>query len=320
MIVADEIFEIADSLKTQGKFLDDEEFDRPLQLLNDAANEVAKAWSGSWWGYHARVYYADLKEPPPGARFSQECGLMRGLMFSDTVGDWKEYRFDDVVSAIKEYAGFPDTNEQEKLSSSAEEYFGEAKSQILSLLSVVLDKRKNDKYLSDIAEKIKKMKVYGAKDFIETAHPKGSIISRDMPAIQAGLHIPPHMNVISQVYAIKSPFISCQELSKLSYRVASHIQNMEKQNIQSDQVGTHIFIGHGQSSLWRELKDFIQDRMNLPWDEFNRVPVAGLTNITRLSQMLDKAAIAFLVMTAEDEQADGKQRARQNVIHEAGLF
>lgn len=25
-------------------------------------------------------------------------------------------------------------------------------------------------------------------------------------------------------------------------------------------------------------------------------------------------------MTAEDEQADGKQHARQNVIHEAGLF
>ena len=145
-------------------------------------------------------------------------------------------------------------------------------------------------------------------------------MSKDLLAIQAGLHIPPHMSVISQVSAIKSPFISCQELSKLSYRVASHIQNIEKHNIQSDQVGTHVFIGHGQSSLWRELKDFIQDRMYLPWDEFNRVPVAGLTNITRLSQMLDKAAIAFLIMTAEDEQVDGKQRARQNVIHEAGLF
>ncbi len=36
--------------------------------------------------------------------------------------------------------------------------------------------------------------------------------------------------------------------------------------------------------------------------------------------MLDKAAIAFLIMTAEDDQADGKQHARQNVIHEAGLF
>ena len=60
--------------------------------------------------------------------------------------------------------------------------------------------------------------------------------------------------------------------------------------------------------------------MHLPWDEFNRVPVAGITNIARLSQMLDSAAIAFLVMTGEDEQADGALRARMNVVHEAGLF
>lgn len=60
--------------------------------------------------------------------------------------------------------------------------------------------------------------------------------------------------------------------------------------------------------------------MHLSWDEFNRVPVAGFTNVERLSQMLDDAAIAFLIMTAEEEQADGKQHARQNVIHEAGLF
>jgi len=36
--------------------------------------------------------------------------------------------------------------------------------------------------------------------------------------------------------------------------------------------------------------------------------------------MLDAAAIAFVVMTAEDEAADGKMQARMNVIHESGLF
>jgi predicted nucleotide-binding protein len=30
--------------------------------------------------------------------------------------------------------------------------------------------------------------------------------------------------------------------------------------------------------------------------------------------------MAFLLMTAEDEQTDGTFRARMNVIHEAGLF
>jgi predicted nucleotide-binding protein len=36
--------------------------------------------------------------------------------------------------------------------------------------------------------------------------------------------------------------------------------------------------------------------------------------------MIDNAAAAFLVLTAEDEQADGTHVARQNVVHEAGLF
>lgn len=36
--------------------------------------------------------------------------------------------------------------------------------------------------------------------------------------------------------------------------------------------------------------------------------------------MLDAAVFAFLVMTAEDEHADTTRHARENVIHEVGLF
>jgi predicted nucleotide-binding protein len=93
-----------------------------------------------------------------------------------------------------------------------------------------------------------------------------------------------------------------------------------RSKVVADRVRTNVFIGHGRSAAWRELKDFVQDRLGLPWDEFNRVPVAGVTNIARLSEMLDAAAIALLVMTAEDEMVDGEMQARMNVVHEAGLF
>jgi predicted nucleotide-binding protein len=36
--------------------------------------------------------------------------------------------------------------------------------------------------------------------------------------------------------------------------------------------------------------------------------------------MLEKSSFALLVMTAEDETSEGLKRARQNVVHEAGLF
>ena len=84
--------------------------------------------------------------------------------------------------------------------------------------------------------------------------------------------------------------------------------------------GNRVFIGHGRSPAWRDLKDFIQDRLHLDWEEFNRVPVAGVWTGDRLSVMLHNASMAFLVCTAEDEHADSTQHARENVIHEAGLF
>jgi predicted nucleotide-binding protein len=72
--------------------------------------------------------------------------------------------------------------------------------------------------------------------------------------------------------------------------------------------------------LWRELKDFVVERLRLPYDEFNREPVPGYTTTQRLQTMMAQAAFALLVMTAEEEHADGALHARGNVIHEAGLF
>jgi predicted nucleotide-binding protein len=85
-------------------------------------------------------------------------------------------------------------------------------------------------------------------------------------------------------------------------------------------TGKPVFIGHGRAAIWRELKEFLQERLQLSVEDFNSVPVAGVTIASRLEEILDRAAFAFLIMTAEDEQLDGKFRARENVVHEAGLF
>jgi predicted nucleotide-binding protein len=83
---------------------------------------------------------------------------------------------------------------------------------------------------------------------------------------------------------------------------------------------TRIFIGHGHSPAWRDLKDFICDRLHLKHEEFERVPGGGLTVTKRLEDMIDNSCFAFIVMTAEDDMGGDRMRARQNVVHEAGLF
>jgi predicted nucleotide-binding protein len=92
------------------------------------------------------------------------------------------------------------------------------------------------------------------------------------------------------------------------------------ENAKMTAAGEKVFIGHGHSLVWRVLSDFLEKRLHLSVDEFNSVSVAGVATVIRLEEMLDAAAFAFLVMTAEDELLDGKRRARLNVAHEAGLF
>jgi predicted nucleotide-binding protein len=50
------------------------------------------------------------------------------------------------------------------------------------------------------------------------------------------------------------------------------------------------------------------------------VPSAGVWTGDRLNSMLGNASMAFLICTAEDEHADSTQHARENVVHEVGLF
>jgi predicted nucleotide-binding protein len=145
-------------------------------------------------------------------------------------------------------------------------------------------------------------------------------MTRDTLAMSQGLQVAPHQTLIAHDLSATVLENGFATLASCTREAASHLKRRETRNRKASLVGTNVFIGHGRSSLWRELKDFIEDRLHLVVDEFNSLPVAGITTTARLSELLDAAAIAFLVMTAEDEQADGKMRARENVVHEVGLF
>jgi hypothetical protein len=83
--------------------------------------------------------------------------------------------------------------------------------------------------------------------------------------------------------------------------------------------GKRVFIGHGRSDLWRELKEYLSG-LGIDCAEFNAEPTGGVQTTERLETMLSQAGMAFLIMTPEDKHADGTMHARPNVIHEIGLF
>lgn len=81
-----------------------------------------------------------------------------------------------------------------------------------------------------------------------------------------------------------------------------------------------IFIGHGQSTQWKELKDHLHEQHSFDVIAYELGTQAGYTIQEVLKDMLDESSLALLVLTGDDLDSEGRYHARENVIHELGLF
>ena len=96
----EELLEVAGRLEELSQKATAAEINEPSERLEDAAISIGKVWSGSYLGYHARIYYQDLQSPPPGAYLSPEWGLQSSWPVVGTTGEWVEYDPDEIKKAI----------------------------------------------------------------------------------------------------------------------------------------------------------------------------------------------------------------------------
>lgn len=199
--------------------------------------------------------------------------------------------------------------------------FEKCKDELIPTLDALLE-CDDSPSLKELREKVSELKSHPSQRNIEKAMmPSGTQISRDSAALTAGFRIPPHIERKSWAIVQESCFNRCGKIDRLTQRLVKYLTRKEKFiGMENSKDSKKIFIGHGKSLVWRELKDFISNRLHLECVEFNREATAGLSTKERLLQMLNEAGFAFLILTAEDEHADGSIHARENVIHEVGLF
>lgn len=81
-----------------------------------------------------------------------------------------------------------------------------------------------------------------------------------------------------------------------------------------------VFIGHGHNTQWRDLKDHLHEKHGFDVEHYEMGARAGLTIKEVLDDMLTSSSLALLVLTGEDVDTAGHVHARENVIHELGLF
>ncbi|MBD1422584.1 TIR domain-containing protein [Sphingobacterium chuzhouense] len=136
----------------------------------------------------------------------------------------------------------------------------------------------------------------------------------------SGFYFPPAQASTNDT-TVKSIYNIVQQLDTLSEEELVTEFESIKPKTQTKSVGLRkIFLGHGRSKLWARLQIFIKDDLNLETLTFEDESRTSESIVNILGEFLDNSSLAILVMTAEDETSEGKTRARQNVIHEAGLF
>ena len=105
----------------------------------------------------------------------------------------------------------------------------------------------------------------------------------------------------------------------------------DDKNVEIDHLFSHQFkdsapshpvivIGHGGNSAWRELQEHLRDQQGFEVEAFETAPRASQTIPDVIVDLGSQANMAILVMTGEDELADGSRHPRLNVVQELGKF
>ncbi len=316
--LVDELRSIDEGLRDATTYAGDLAYQWPLDTLLKNIKKVEKAWCGSWYGYQSRVYYREFEIPPIGTHFDRRFGFEVDL-FGELREEskWAEYSFDHVLTVINEGI---DQKDIRKISNETKRWtyiFKDKKESLLDIIGVA--QQINTASVSDLSQRVEALVPQSVSDIVALERPN-EMITNDPIAKQQGILTPPHIQIKAEVLWSVRTFEAIDELRNLVEKTIAQIERVQITEATTQMTGKKIFIGHGRSLLWRELKDYLEDDLGLECDEFNRVATEGITITERLSQMLDSAAFAFLIMTAEDERVDGTRQARMNVIHEAGLF
>jgi hypothetical protein len=297
----------------------------PFAAIGERIQEQVKAadlaWSHSWIGYHARIYIRNLEPAGPRERFDSEWGLQPAIG-NATLGRWVVHDEGAVKAEILRRARVSDADLKllDETASQARVVFDEVKEELLPTLDAVLA-AKEDATIRRVRDEIEKSRSCTSEQEIVSMFMPKNQLSRDSSAIAEGPKVAPHLQLEAKLLFQMSGGMQLIDLAKSARYLVTYMQKGMKMTGKSvARTDGKIFIGHGRSPIWRDLKDFVSERLGLTWDEFNRESTAGKSNKERLESMLDNAVFAFLVMTAEDQMADGSKQARSNVIHEAGLF
>jgi predicted nucleotide-binding protein len=133
-------------------------------------------------------------------------------------------------------------------------------------------------------------------------------------------HIAQGNRIIFSNYDLNSVYVVVSFANRSQIEAVFQVFDQNAIEYKRPRENPKVFIGHGRDQQWRDLKDHLQDKHGIDVIAYEVGPRAGLSIKEVLEDMLESSSFALLVLTGEDVHNDGEIHARENVIHEVGLF
>jgi predicted nucleotide-binding protein len=309
--------------------------------LIEASLSIGRAWCGSWWGYHSRLYVTNFRPQGPGDDFNTSWGvrLSRG-------GPWIEYDYAAVRQAILTKAGV-DVSAFDSASAEAERVCTLALSELTPILDSLSDSTGAGSLQAKQREVHHLQSQCTEKYWQQAEKPPTLPMAGDERALSEGIVTPLHIAFKAQIAWRLSFFSTAERLVAVSQYVAKYVERHQTP-LPSSGFGDAkaIFLIHGQNDVMKEnVAAAIESVCKLRPTILHEQPDGGKTIIEKLEHYSAQVYFAVALLTADDRGGAEKKlppglsrkqammltksgrlrtelrpRARQNVILELGYF
>src|SRR3546814_593401 len=164
-----------------------------------------------------------------------------------TVGDWREFPYDEVKQHVLQLAGNPDLSAATVAADKADGAFNHAKGEITSILQTELESG-TDSFIQSLSEQLQQLSVFSASEVANRLHQGGQVMTRDTVVLGQGTQLPPHMALKAQLRGIEHSFAICKAAADIARKAASHLERKSRTQRRESRVGTNVFIGHGRAA------------------------------------------------------------------------
>jgi hypothetical protein len=189
--------------------------------LRDAARSIAGSSSGSWVGWHSRMYYGNYEEPSVQDSWNTEWGGLRG--FSPR---WQERSLMEVQRAIEERAGVS-LGDVGRIADRVREICQPLQQEAITVLSPVCDIAGFGKEAELLARLEKVDWIVAPENFIRALAPS-ALASRDSQAVMQRMQAPLHLEVEAAIVTNTSTLTTSQKFLADAIRLTRQVRTKLK--------------------------------------------------------------------------------------------